>query len=372
MERGGEVRYLSTGHLVYNNAGTLAAVAFDAKRLEVSGEPVPVVEGVRIDGISSSPQFDISQNGSMTYLPGPISGGVEATLAFVDRNGVSRLPLPPDLYRVPRVSSNGKRITYDLDLGKESNVYVYDLEGKTSPRRLTLTGANRYPIWLGDEVVAFQSDRDGDLGIFAQRADGNDSAERLTRAGKDEAHIPDSWSPAAQALSYTVTTPTTSTVWSYSLRDKKSTAFAEGPLLLGRSAFSPDGRWLAYHAYDDTAMGKVQLFAQAFPTGVRHQIAVDTLAHSPLWSRDGRELFYIYEPAKLASVRVDTTPSFVVGNPVRHTVEIGDLSPLSPRMYDVTPDGRFLTILPAAPRDVKLLHVVLNWFDDVSRRVAAK
>jgi serine/threonine-protein kinase len=372
IERGGEVRYLSSGHIVYNNGGTLAAVAFDADRLEVSGEPVPVVEGVRIAGVSAFPQFDVSDNGSLIYLPGPISGGTEATLALVDRNAVSPLALPPDLYRAPRLSPDGTHIAYGLDLGKESNVYIYDLQGKTSPRRLTLTGANRYPIWMGNDVVAFQSDRDGDLGIFSQRADGSDSAARLTRAEKDDAHIPDSWSPVAQALSYTVTTPTTSKVWWYSLRDKKPALLAESPLLLARSVFSPDGRWLAYHAYDPNASGKAQVFVQAFPTGARHQIAASTLAHSPLWSRDGRELFYIYEPAKLASVRITTTPSFTVGNPVQHAFWIGDLSPLSPRMYDVTSSGRFLTILPAATRDVKALHVVLNWFEEVKQRVSGK
>jgi serine/threonine-protein kinase len=369
VERGGDARYLPTGHLVYGSLGTLTAAAFDAARLEVSSELVPILEGVRVDGITGTPQYDVSNTGSLTYLAGPISAGIEATLALVDRKGVNSLGLPADFYRAPRVSPDGKRIVYGIDSGKNANVYLYELAGGTSPRLLTLAGANRYPIWLGDAVVAFQSDREGDLGIFSQRVDGKSSAERLTRAGKDEDHIPDSWSPVARAFSYTVTKGKTSAVWTYSMPDKQARVFAEGPSSVGRSAFSPDGRWLAYHAYAPTASGTVEVFVQAFPTGERHLVA-RSMAHSPLWSQDGHELFYINEPGRLASIRIATTTPFFE-KPIQHPMWIGDLSPLLPRMYDAAPGGRFLTIVPVQP-DVKALNVVLNWFEDVKQRVAGK
>ena len=370
LERGGDARYLSTGHLVYGNAGRLLAVAFDPDGLAVSGEPVPVVEGIRIEGISGFQQFDISDTGSLIYLSGPISGGIEATLRLLDGNNASTLNLPPDLYRVPRVSPDGRRIVYSIDSGKEASVHVYDLAGGASSRRLTFDGANRYPIWLGNETIAFQSDREGDLGVFSQRADGEVSAERMTRAAAGEAHIPDSWSSAAQSFSYTVQKATTSAVWSYSLANKQSRVFAEGSLFLGRSAFSRDGRWLAYHTFNQ-ALGASEVFVKAFPTGVRHLVA-ENVAHSPLWSRDGREIFYISGPGKLASVRIATTPTFSVGTPVQQPMPIGDLSPAAPRMYDQTPDGRFLTIASAASTDVRALNVVLNWFEDVKQRVPVK
>jgi hypothetical protein len=163
---------------------------------------------------------------------------------------------------------------------------------------------------------------------------------------------------------------TTSAVWTYSLTDKQSRVFAEGSSVLSRSAFSPDGRWLAYHAYNQ-AIAASEVFVQAFPMGARHLVGKN-VAHSPLWSRDGRELFYIYDPGKLASVRIATTPTFSVGNPVPQSIPIGDLSPVLPRMYDLTPDGRFLTIGATAPTDVKALNVVLHWFEDVKQRVGRK
>jgi serine/threonine-protein kinase len=367
VERGGNPRYLSTGHIVYGVFGTLSALSFNARRLEVSGEPVPVLEGVRLDPVSGFQQFDLSAIGSLTYLEGPVSGGIEGTLALVDSRGAQQLGLPPDWYQAPRVSPDGKRIAYSVESPKDSAVYVHELAGGSSPRRLTSGGANRYPIWLGNDRVAFQSDREGDRGIFAQRFDGADSPERLTRAQKDEAHFPDSWSSNAGVFSYTVTTPKTGGVWTYSLSSRQTAQFVEGSVFAGRSAFSPDGRWLAYHNSDNSGL-ITEVFVQAFPKGPRHVVA-KSLAHSPLWSLNGRELFYIYAPAKLASVRIETTPVFTIGKSVQQPMPIGDLSPIVPRMYDLTSDGRFLTVTPAAPAKVQTLRVVLNWFGEVTQRV---
>ena len=78
-------------------------------------------------------------------------------------------------------------------------MWIYDVAGVSSARRLTLEGRNRVPVWSADgERVAFQSDREGDLGLFWQRADGTTAAERLTKPDKDTAHVPESWSPMAR------------------------------------------------------------------------------------------------------------------------------------------------------------------------------
>src|SRR4029077_6703517 len=73
IEGGSDARYLPTGHLVYALGGTLFAVPFDLRRLEVTGGPVPIVEGVkrgivRQGGIA---QFSVSSTGSLVYIPGP-------------------------------------------------------------------------------------------------------------------------------------------------------------------------------------------------------------------------------------------------------------------------------------------------------------
>src|SRR4029078_6935995 len=141
---------------------------------------------------------------------------------------------------------------------KDANVWIIELAGDTAPRQLTLGGANRYPVWSADgQRVAFQSDREGDLGIFWQKADGTGTAERLTRPEKGIAHIPDSWSQDAKRFSYTAVKGSEGAVWIFSLQDKKATVFAEkAGAFVGRSAFSPDGKWLTYQS-NETGMGQI-------------------------------------------------------------------------------------------------------------------
>src|SRR5262249_3274759 len=159
--------------------GVLFAVRFDARRAEATGNPVAVLEGVARSSTSGESQIAYSNTGSLIYIPGPVNtASLEQTiLARVDRKGqIELLKIPPGRYNYPRVSRDGKLVAYQAEEGKDSSVWIWELSGAAAPRRLTLpgTGSNRYPIWSAEsQRVAFQSDREGDLGIWWQRADGN-------------------------------------------------------------------------------------------------------------------------------------------------------------------------------------------------------
>jgi serine/threonine-protein kinase len=138
---GSDGRYLSTGHLVYALGGVLFAVPFDLSRLAVTGGPVPVVEGVkRSSGATGTAHFSVSSTGSLVFVPGPVStSSALSDLALVDRNGaVQRLKLPPGPYEYLRLSPDGKRIAVGTDDGKDAIVWIYDVSGASSARRLTL------------------------------------------------------------------------------------------------------------------------------------------------------------------------------------------------------------------------------------------
>jgi len=222
------------------------------------------------------------------------------------------------------------------------------------------------------ERIAFQSDREGDLGIFWQRADGTGTAERLTKLEKGVAHIPDSFSPDGQQLSYTALQGSSSAVWTLSLRDRKATLFADSPPLRAEaSVFSPDGRWIAYSVDSDGPGDKV--YVQAFPP-VPGKYEISSSAVHPVWSRDGKQLFFGNGPGGYAVVNVTTQGGFAFSSPT--PVPRGGLSgaPVGPRMHDILPDGRFIGVLrgelnqagaPSSPR----IEVVLNWFEDVKQRV---
>ena len=378
IEGGTAGQYLPTGHIAYALRGVVFAVPFDLRRLAVTGGPVPLVEGVRIDGATA--HFSFSQTGSLVYVPGPVSGSAaqQNDLALLDRKGtVEPLKLPAGQYETPRVSPDGKGVAFGSDDGKEQIVWIYDLSGASSMRQLTFGGKNRFPIWSADgQRVAFQSDRDGDLGIFWQPADGNGTAERLTKPEQGTSHRPESWSPDSRRMLMTVTRGPNVSLWILSLDDKKVAPFAavqsSQPI---NATFSPDGRWVAYQS---TETGTYQVFTQPFPpTGAKYQIS-KTSGFYPLWSRDGKELSYIPGFGQLGVVNVTTQSSFTFTNLV--TVPRGALVVRGPdfeRNYDVAGDGRIVGVVPGSQtqsgtQTSPQVQVVLNWFEDVRQRVPNK
>ena len=389
LESNSAARYLPTGHLVYLLNGVLFVVPFDVNRLETTGGPVGMVEGVARSSTSFEAHIAFSSTGSLIYIPGPVSatGGVRNVLGLVDRKGeIEPLKVPPGVYRFPRVSKgspgDNKRVAYQVDDGKDASIWIWELSGATAPRRLTLpgSGANRYPIWTSDsQRIAFQSDREGDLGIWWQRSDGTGAAERLTKPDKGASHIPESWAPDGQTFSFTEEKNNTAEVWTYSLRDKKATVLAATPgASLNRSVFSPDGRWVAYQL---SAQPNSRIYVRPFPRTETEFVApVDGDTHHPLWSPDGKELFYVGGPGISGSMSVTTQPSVSFGTPARaprsgFTTGV----PASVRTYDILPDGKhFLGVVPAGQTQAgsaagpQQIQVVLNWFEDVKQRAPGR
>jgi serine/threonine-protein kinase len=376
IEGGSDAHYLPTGHLVYALGGTLFAVPFDAVRLRVTGPPTPVLEGVRrTPGLSTrAAHFSVADSGTLVYVPGPATPGTgQLQLVWIDREGrAEALNVPRGSYSSPRVSPDGRRLAYAVDDVRGADVWIYDLDGRSAARRLTVGGKNRFPTWSGDgRHVVFQSDRESDFGIFRQRADGSENAERLTRPEKGTSHVPESWPPRSDTFSYSAVADAGATLWTYSLRDKSATRFGTlESASLFNSAFSPDGHWIAYTLRTAGAAVYVQPFP---PTGAAYQISRDAdIAHHPLWSPDGKELFYFPGGNALTAVAVTTAPSLTFGNP--RAVPGGfvpNTSPLEPRNHDITPDGgRFVATLggPEAAGTPEL-RVVLNWFEDLKQRV---
>ena len=244
--------YVATGHLLYMIEGRLHAVSFDPSRLEISGPAVAMVEGVRRASLNLSGlgMFSVSSTGALVYMPGPASlASSQSDVGIVERNGtLTPLKLPPAPYRHPRVSPDGKRIVVETDDGKDAVVRVYDLVRGGALQRITFAGRNRFPIWTADSRrVTFQSDRDGDHGILWQVADGSSNAERLTTAAAGERHIPESWHPGGEVLFFSVAKDAEYTLWTYSVRDKRTTQFGGVRSPMPTDAiFAPDGKWVAY------------------------------------------------------------------------------------------------------------------------------
>jgi Tol biopolymer transport system component len=385
LRGGSDARYLPTGHLIYAVGGTVLAVRFDLKKLEVLGGPVPILEGVRRPlnpaGNDGAAQIAFSATGSLVYIPGTTDAATsQQTLALVDRNGkVQSLGLPPMSYQQPAISPDGKQLAFFTDDGKEANIWVYDLRRVAPPRRLTFGGSNVFPIWSRDSKrIVFSSDREGDHGLFWQPADGSGTAERLTKAEQGTSHKPESWTRDGK-LSFAIDRGTNSSIWTLSLNgDRKPARSLELPnSSLFVHSFSPDGRWVTYFSQE---LGGDQVFVQPFPpTGEKHLIPTDGPARIPLWSPDGKQIFYQENRTnRLFAVDVRTQPGVTFGKPVALPVSVVAIA--RQRTYDVTPDGKyFVALIPASGsqadptrRTPSQINVVLNWFTELQQRVPVK
>ena len=383
---GSDARYVSTGHLLYALGGTLFAVPFDLKRLEISGGPVPVIEGVRRapGATTGAAQYSLSTAGMLAYIPGPTTGAsAQLEIVIGDRDGKTEaLKLPPGPYQNPRVSPDGKRIAFSGEDGKESLIWTFELAGTNAMQRLTFGGNNRSPIWSADSKrVAFQSDREGDAGIFWQPADGTGIAERLTKSNAAETHVPEAFSPAGAAhrtLLYTVHKSSEATLWMMSLADGKSAPFGgvQSTVTPTGAVFSPDGRWVAYST---TVGAKTTVTVQPFPaTGARYEMVTrgSDSPHEVTWSPNGKELFYTPRPGGFEVVPVATQPTFAFGVPsaVPRSFMLGP--PSVRRMYDVLPNGKFVataaqgTTASTGQTATPPIYVVLNWFEELKTRVS--
>ena len=384
IETGNDGRYLPSGHLVYAVGGVLFAAAFDPRAPRaVTG--VPVIEGVRAT-TSGGAHVSVSETGSLLYVPAPAAvASTQRDLALLDlKGGVSPLKLRPAPYEHPRLSPDGTRVAFHSDTGTVAIVWMYDLSGTTAMRRLTLVGRNRFPVWSPDsQHVAFQSDREGDLGIFRQRADGAGTAERLTKADPGTSHVPQSWSPDGRYLLYDTVTDSVvnpgrgrgpRSLMILSVADRTSMPFGDVRSAFATSAtFSPDGQWVAY-TVSAQATG-TRTYVQPFPaTGTPYEIGVGS---HPVWSPDGTSLFSSLGPGQFRSVSVTTKPTFATGDPVpaqRASLTSSALEGVGNREYDIGRNGKVVGLIETGinantPASASQMQIVLNWTEELKRLV---
>jgi Tol biopolymer transport system component len=391
--------YVPTGHLIVTDPAAaptaLFARTFDLETFDVGG-PVPVAENATVR--NNKTHFAVGAGGTLAYVYGDeVLSTVfpDLVLAFVGRDGTTRaLGAPPRPYRNPRVSPDGTRVAVEiLEADAEgASIWIYDLAGDTDIRRLTQVseGINLRPLWTLDGTrITFSSDRDGPRSIYWQDADGRGPAERLTTAEAGTIHLPESWSPDG-TLAFAIVDGGFAGGWSLHTRspDGASAVFydLEGTNQWS-SAFSPDGRWLAYTSVEDPsndAGTDFRVFVERYPkSGERYEIAVDG-ALNPIWSSDGTEIFYRRginnAPRVLNSVKIlATEPRFRFTTSNSVAIE-GFLNHQNYRDFDMLPDGSGWIMLtpvdaegdpaaaPAAPPPPDRIHVVLNWFEELERR----
>jgi serine/threonine-protein kinase len=379
-------RYVRTGHLIYLRGTTLFAAPFDPRRLELTGPAIPVVEGVS-DSASAVGEYSFSDSGLLVYMKG--AGVNEKTiLAWADRKGAMEPFTAAEYWGTGRLSPDGRLVANQIYTSKapEGDIWIYDV-ARRSKTRLTFGGTNQYPIWTPDGGrVTFSATAAGKHGIYSAPADGSEKPLLLLET-EDRAR-PTSWSPDGKALVYSMPgkDPPVPRLWvlpvTLPARPEGAPALSpanrykfqrpgqpyrlhDTPFSEDEGEVSPDGHWLAYTSVES---GSPEVYVQPFPgPGGKERISTEG-GQAPRWSRNGRELFYLDSTSsRVMSVDIRTTPQFHAGIPTRLFAQRGSST------WDVAPDGnRFLfEQFPAGETGSREMQVVVDWFEELRRRVPA-
>jgi len=358
-------RYLSTGHLLYSSPGGLIAVPFDLERLEVTGAPVPVLDGIRTETFGVA-QYAISNDGLLIFAPG--QSVAVGRPVWVDRNGKEEtLPFRPESYGGFSISPDGTKFAVSV-LGAASYIWIYNLVGKGEPQRFSTEENEQYPVWSPDGArLAFSGLENGNLSIFWRPADRSRERELLVK--KEGMFVPESWSPDGQWLSLYERTLGGWDIFVFNLKSLELRPFLATRFSEWGSAFSPDGRWIAYTSDES---GQYEVYVQPWPpTGGKWQVSTTAGGNEePIWSKDGRELFY-RNGRRWMAVPISTSPAFSAGVP--QLLFQGDYLNVSGLEYGVSPDGkRFLVLQPADTSPPTELRVIVNWFEELKRLVPTR
>jgi serine/threonine protein kinase/Tol biopolymer transport system component len=341
--------------------GLVFAQHFDLTRLEVTGEPVSVAEGVW----SRRPNARLSvsaTSGVLAYINASLAN---TELAWFDRSGrpIGTVGAPgPNQGQGPRIAPDGTYVAIahgDAEASTGDGIWVTRLADGTT-RRLTLEPGALEPIWSSDSSrILFELARGAnDAAVSIQDARSNATARSV---GALAGRLWD-WSPDGQRIVIGRGTPMD--LW------LQSVDAGGDPVLFARSGsnktqahVSPDGRWIAYTSLDT---GHDEVFVDSFPIAGHHRQVSVSGGMMPRWRRDGSELFYLTPDQMLMAMPVTTKSGYFDAGgatPLFRTrlVPTGSQIAGPDTMYDVTPDGqRFLVNGPPSDPGPPIT-VVLDW-----------
>jgi len=330
------------------------------------------------------PQYAFSDSGTLAYIPGGSTSAAGRTLVWVDREGKEEpLGAPPNPYRHLKISPDGARISLTITSGNNWDIWVWDSIHRTLTRLTFGDASDIQSIWtLDGKRIVFASNREGNLyGLYWKAADGTGTEEKLgSMPGLNL--LPWSWSGDGKTLF--IQEADMGTKWDIGMLSMEGERVRKPLLNDAYTELNPkvsaDGR---YMAYDSNETGQREVYVRPFPDVDKGKWQTSTNGGtSPLWSPDGRELFYLSEDNTAMAVAVETKASLSFGTPkalFKNTnmgISMGSGTP-----WDIHPDGkRFLMIkppastgaAPAAAGPRPKINIVVNWFEELKQRVPVK
>ncbi len=384
-----DARYVPTGHLIYFRRGQLMARPFDLEKLRFTGTERGLLSNVmqatnteNSSNDSGAAQAAVSSTGTLAFIEGGEFPDENGCLVWVDRRGnVEPMTVDAKPYRWPRVSPDGHQIAVHTTQS-QLRVWVHDTRIAKSLIPVTSPEiAARTPLWTRDPRygprIVFRAAPDGMRGLFWARADGTEQPKRLMSS--EWGPQPGSWTPDGQLVFLSMDAKTGMDI---RLLIPDGESWRDRPLLTetfreSDAQISPNGRWLAYTS-DETE--RLEVYVRDFPSLQNRRPVSTDGGSNALWSRDGRELFYLrgISPESRELVARDVGPDGTISPVIRPLFRLAPLR-LMPGTslpgFDVHPDGRRFVfvqspeIIPSPAPTV--IHLVDNWFEELKRLVPA-
>ena len=366
---GSGARFVS-GYVVYGNrSASLMAVPFDPATRRTTGTPVALMSDIAI-ARNNLPVFAASPAGTFVYATGYLRWSRREQMRMIrvtPSGATTTLPFEPQIFRRGFTLSPGSnaiitgtwddsRWLFDLDRRTRTKLPIggtvepYGMAWSPDGRRLATSGSV-----AGDTSV---------WGVFVQDTDGSSDVVQLGKSLVGEIHV-GGWMPDSLhliAFTFTSSLSGSSLIKVGPSGSEEKLFVDEGTV--GAAKPSPDGKWLAY---DSTASGNFDVYILPL-SGPRRRLTVSHTpgSRNPVWSRNGRELYYLRERSVLA-VTIEPAGESVRIGPERKLFE-WNVDPI--REYAVGADGSFYSIdpVPDAPKQT-LIHLRTNWFDELKRVV---
>ena len=348
------------GWLLYRKNGLTHAQRFDAGACRLSGRAHPLVAASQGRGFQASPSTWAAPGGLLAYVPEPPR---DERLVWLDRSGREEAVrgLEAGGWFGPRFSPDGAllavaRGTVEANSSSGIDVWMVDPARGLASRFTFGPAIQRDPVWSPDgRSVLFASNPKGRYELYLKPTSGGGEPEFVARSA-GLVMFPTDWTRDGRFVVFQVhNARTSSDLWLLSMDDRR-----EAKPLLNTSfteldpRISPDGRIMAYASNES---GRHEIYAQSFPSlGSKVQVSRGG-GSLPVWSGDGRELFYRGLDGSVMAVKVQTAPSFQSEPPVRLFRPRG-----SDTAYDVAPDGRrFVFVMTGEDPSHSAPTVLVNW-----------
>lgn len=359
------IEYAYPGYILHWRDGVLQARPFDADKLEITGENIPVAEDIAF--FRNAPYFGTSDEGTMVFQVGANLGNSE--LVFYDRKGneISKIGEPAP-YRDLALSPDGNRLAFQMvdEQTQSDEIWVYDLR-RNIPTRLTFDESNEiWPVWSPDGTqILYASDATGRFAMMIHQANGLGQPQRFLTM---EGHIgPSQWCAANNQILVSHLDGEWD-IWTVPADDtSKLMAVTNTPHQEWRAQYSPNGRYVAYQSNES---GRYEIYVREMSeSGGKWQISADG-GYSPQWRADGKELFYYSNEFDMTAVPVVTDQDhFEAGIGEKLFRHRYNSTGFNQTRYQVSADGqRFLFNVAMGNPETARIVAVQNWAEELKQR----